>query len=56
MGGWVELYPNCFWILGIFLTLQSPLGNCAQCDYGLFGGGLIVIVNHVFTLFYLPQC
>ena len=25
-GGWVELYPNYFWIFGIFLTLQSPLG------------------------------
>ena len=27
MGGWVELYPNYFWIFGIFLTLQSPLAN-----------------------------
>ena len=37
------------------LTLRYVmfLCNCAQCDYGLFGGGLIVIVNHVFTLFYL---
>ena len=26
VGGWVELYPNYFWIFGIFLTLQSPLG------------------------------
>ena len=25
VGGWVELYPNYFWIFGIFLTLQSPL-------------------------------
>ena len=25
LGGWVELYPNYFWIFGIFLTLQSPL-------------------------------
>ena len=25
MGGWVEVYPNYFWIFGIFLTLQSPL-------------------------------
>ena len=24
VGGWVELYPNFF---GIFLTLQSPLGD-----------------------------
>ena len=24
VGGWVELYPNYFWIFGIFLTLQSP--------------------------------
>ena len=24
VGGWVELYPNFFWIFGIFLTLQSP--------------------------------
>ena len=26
VGGWVELYPIFFWIFGIFLTLQSPLG------------------------------
>ena len=25
VGGWVEFYPNFFWIFGIFLTLQSPL-------------------------------
>ena len=25
VGGWVELYPNYFWIFGIFFTLQSPL-------------------------------
>ena len=25
VGGWVELYPNYFWIFGIVLTLQSPL-------------------------------
>ena len=24
VGGWVELYPNYFWIFGIFSTLQSP--------------------------------
>ena len=24
VGGWVELYPNFFGIIGIFLTLQSP--------------------------------
>ena len=24
VGGWGELYPNFFWIIGIFLTLQSP--------------------------------
>ena len=38
------------------LLILRCLCNCAQCEYGLFGGGLIVIVNHVFTLFYLPQC
>ena len=25
VGGWVELYPNLFWIFGFFLTLQSPI-------------------------------
>ena len=35
------------------LLILRCLCNCAQCDYGLFGGGLIVIVNHVFTLFIL---
>ena len=37
------------------LLILRCLCNCAQCDYGLFGGGLIVIVNQVFTLFYLPH-
>ena len=29
VGGWVgcEIYPIFFWIFGIFLTLQSPLGH-----------------------------
>ena len=27
MGGWGELYPSLFWIFGIVLTLQSPLGH-----------------------------
>ena len=40
---------NCLLILWCFC-------NCTLCDNDLFGGGLIVIVNHVFTLFYLPQC
>ena len=31
------------------LLILRCLCNCAQCDYGLFGGGLIVIVNHVFS-------
>ena len=30
VGGWVELYPNYFWIFGIFLTLQSPLHILAK--------------------------
>ena len=29
------------------LLILRCLCNCAQCDYGLFCGGLIVIVNHV---------
>ena len=35
------------------LLIWRCLCNCAQCDYGLFGGGLIVIVNHVFTLCFM---
>ena len=31
------------------LLILRCLCNCAQCDYGLFGGGLSVIVNNVFT-------
>ena len=38
------------------MLLLRCLCNCAQCDFGLFGGGLIVIVNHVFILFHLRQC
>ena len=30
VGGWVELYPNFFWIIGIFLTLQSPLESALK--------------------------
>ena len=33
VGGWVELYPNFFWMFGIFLYLQGPLG----------GGELLII-------------
>ena len=32
--GWVERYPSFFWIFGIFLTLQSPLGR--PCHISLF--------------------
>ena len=32
VGGWVELYPNYFWIFGIFLTLQSPLTQIFPID------------------------
>ena len=30
VGGWVEFYPNFFWIFGIFLTLQSPLDESSD--------------------------
>ena len=35
---------NCLLILRCFC-------NCAQCDYGIFGGGLLVIVNCIYIIF-----
>ena len=44
VGGWVELYPNYFWIFGFFLTLQSPLLKINEKD--IFCEFLKSLISH----------
>ena len=43
VGGWVEPYPNYFWIFGICLTLQSPLAKNEEFSK-------IAVINFFFTV------
>ena len=36
VGGWVELYPIFFWIIGIFFNFAKPLSSVASTLYILW--------------------